>query len=330
MKLIPITKAMGLFTIALAVAGLINTTSVYAEYPEKSITIIVPYSAGGATDRQARRIQGKLEKLLGQSIVIDNKKGSGGHIGTAYVAKSKPDGYTLIMNSGPTMVIGRSLYANLGYDPLKDLRGVTITAFSVEVIVARNDLKANNVSELIALAKANPGKITHASPGIGTVGHMAAEMLKAKTGIKMLHVPYKGSSPAVLALLKGEVDLYFSNLSSALSHIKAGKFKAIGNAVLDRHKLIPNVQTVAEAGFKGFAATPWYGVWAPTGTPDNIVKKLNGAFLKALGDDKVKKALEDLGQWVEPLTPSQLDKLLADEDNKWGKLVAGAGLSKVK
>lgn len=312
------------------VAGISYATQARAEYPDKAITVIVPYPAGGVTDTLARRLQEPLQKALGQPVVIDNRSGSAGHIGSAYVANAKPDGYTLLMQSGPTMTIGRSLYVNLGYDPLTDLRSVAPSAFGVEVIVARPDFAANNVKELVALAKQKPGTLTFASPGNGTVGHMTAELLNYRTGIDLVHVPYKGSAPSVLALLKGEVDLYFSNLDSVLSNVRAGKLKVIGNATLKRHPFIPDVATVAESGYPGFSATPWFGMWAPAKTPDAIVNRLNKLVTDIMSQPAIKSNLEEQGQVVTPMTPSEMDEVMKNEAKQWADVVEKAGLTKIK
>lgn len=302
-----------------------------AEYPEGPVTIVVPYPAGGLTDLIGRRLQESLHTLLGQPIVIDNRPGAAGHIGSAHVARAEPDGYTLLMQSGPTMAIGDALYAEIGYDPTKDLRSVAPNSFSVEIIVSKPDFPANNVQELIAMAKKNPGKITYSSPGLGTVGHLTAELLKSTANIDLLHVPYKGSAPAVLALLQGEVDLYFSNVDSSIGDIRSGRMKVLGNATLKRHPLIPDVATLDESGLKGFSSAPWFGTWAPARTPDTIVNRINKAMREAQATPEVRKALEETAQYAESLTtmtPSEMDKFMDEEMDKWEKAVKNSGLYK--
>jgi len=240
------------------------------------------------------------------------------------VAKSPPDGYTLLVNSGPTMVISQSLFGNLSYDPLKDLAPVTQAVLLPNVLVVRPTLPATSVKELIALLKANPGKFNFASAGSGTVGHMAGELFKQMAGVDMVHVPYKGAAPAMADLLGGQVDIFFDTIASALPHIKAGKLRVLGISSAKGSPLLPDVPTIAQAGVPGFDANPSFGVFAPAGTPPAILNRVSQEIARGLREKDARERLEALGMEIATDTPEQFGAYMRDQSTKWATLIRDA------
>ena len=311
------------FIAALALNALAG--AVFAQgYPNKTIRMIVPFAAGGPTDVMARTVGQKLTESWGQPVVIDNRGGGGGNIGSDILAKATPDGYTLAM-----IIVGHainaSLYSKLPYDPVKDFAPVTLAGAATIVLVAHPSVQAKSVKELIALAKSKPGKINWASPGTGTPHHLAGELFKTRTGIDMVHIPYKGAAPAVVDLLGGQVSLAFVSLPAALPHIKAGKLTALGVSSPQRSAVAPDVPTIAESGLTGYELENWYGVLAPAGTPREIVNKLNGEIVKILQTQDVKERLNSQGFEIRTSTPEQFAAYLKSEIVKWAKIVKDSG-----
>jgi tripartite-type tricarboxylate transporter receptor subunit TctC len=294
-------------------------------YPDKPIRLVVPFPAGGTTDILARAVGQKLGEHLGQQVVVDNKPGAGGNIGSDIVAKSAPDGYTLVMGTVGTHAINASLYKKMPYDHIKDFVPVSLVALVPNILVVHPSVPANSVKELIAYAKANPGKLNFASSGNGTSIHLSGELFKTTAGVEMTHVPYKGSAPAVTDLLGGQVQLMFDNMPSALPHVKAGKLKALGVTTAKRFPAAPDIPAIAEAGVPGYEASSWFGVLAPAGTPKEIVNKLSSEIAKILQTPEIKERL--LSQGAEPVgnTPDQFAAFIKAETAKWAKVVKESG-----
>jgi tripartite-type tricarboxylate transporter receptor subunit TctC len=294
-------------------------------YPDRPITLIVPYAPGGGNDVLARAVAEPMGKSLGQSLVIENRGGGGGSIGTRQVAKAVPDGYTLGLGGTGTLAIDPTLYPNAGYDPRKDFAPVGLIATSPLIILVNQSVSARSVQELIALAKAQPGKLNYASAGIGSGIHLGTVLFAETAGIELTHIPYKGSGPALTDLLGGHVQIYFSSLPPAIGLVKDGKLRALGVTGLTRSASFPDVPTVAEQGLPGFEAVLHYGIVAPAGTPRPIVDKLNAALRAALDDTKVHDHIATEG--AEPL-PTSPDEYAADidrEETKWAALVKKSG-----
>ena len=300
-------------------------THAQAPYPSKPIRIVVPFPAGGTTDILARAVAQKLTDTLGQTVVVDNRPGAAGNIGAELVAKSPPDGYTLLMGTVGTHAINASLYAKMPYDHVRDFAPVILVAGVPNVLVVNPSVPANNVQELIAYIKANPGKVNFASSGSGTSIHLAGELFKTMTGLSMTHVPYKGSAPAVTDLLGGQVQLMFDNLPSALPHIRAGKLRALAVTSAQRASALPDVPTVAEAGLPGFEASSWFGLLAPAGTPKDVVAKLNAEVAKWLASPEAREKLAAQGAIAAGQSPDDFSRHIAAETTKWQKVVKESG-----
>ncbi len=296
-----------------------------ANYPNKPIKIVVPFPPGGATDIFARTVGAELQKTWGQPVIIENKAGGGGSPGADSVAKSAPDGYTLVMGTVGTHAINMSLYAKMPYDAVKDFEPIVLVAGVPNILVVHPSVNVKSVSELTALAKAMPGKLNVASSGNGTSIHLAAELYKQMAGVDILHVPYKGSSPAVTDLLGGQVQLMFDNMPSALPHAKAGKLRALAVTSLKRSPALPDVPTMDEEGLKGFDATSWFGLLAPAGTPKDIIVKINAASVKALGSPEMRERLAAQGADPVGNTSEQFSAFIKAEIDKWAKIVKASG-----
>ena len=296
-----------------------------AAYPSKPIRFVVPFAPGGSTDTLARVLGIKLSDSLGEQVVIDNRAGANGNIGMEIVAKAPPDGHTIVLGYIANVAIGPSLYDKLPFDPVKDYEPITLLATSPNVLVAHPSVKATNMKELIALAKAQPGKLNYASASVASVGHLTGELINQLAGIKMTHVAYKGSGQAVTDLLGGHIQLMYSGFSSTLTHIKSGKLRAIAQTGEKRSPALPDVPTIAESGFPKFEATAWYGVHAPAKTPKPIVNKLNAEFVKALKLPDVRERLSSLGFEIAGSTPEQYASYIKSEIKKWEKVVKASG-----
>jgi len=298
--------------------------AVAAEYPDHPVRMIVPFTPAGATDMLARLVGERLGAKLGQSVVIDNRAGAGGNVGAEIAARAAPDGYTLLMGPASIYAISATLYPRLGYDLAKDLTPVSLVANVPHVLLVNNDLPVKSVPELIQFAKKKPGELNIASQGSGTVSHLEAELLKHMAGIEMLHVPYRGSAPAILDLIGGRVHVMFDSIASALPHIRAGKLRAIAVASNTRSSLLPNMPTVAES-LPGYSAHSWLGIFVPAGTPQSIVQRLQRDLVAAIDEPKTQARLVEAG--FEPKSSTQEDfaKLVRDEMEKWRPVVKMSG-----
>nr|WP_020230548.1 tripartite tricarboxylate transporter substrate binding protein [Acidovorax sp. MR-S7] len=297
------------------------------DFPSKPITIVVPFSAGGTTDILARLIGQKLTERWKVAVVVDNKLGAGGNIGTAQVARSAPDGYTLVMGTIGTHAINPSLYATMPYDALKDFAPITRTAMVPNALVVNASAPFNSVKELIAYGKANPGKLTFGSSGQGSTLQMSGELFKMMTQVDMVHVPYKGSAPAVADLMGNQISMIFDNMPSALPHVKAGKFKALAVTSGTRVPQLADVPTMVEAGVPDYEVMSWFGLWAPARTPAPIVEKLNRAIVEILRTPEVQQKISEQGAVPSADTPAEFDSFIRAETEKWNKVVKAAKLS---
>jgi tripartite-type tricarboxylate transporter receptor subunit TctC len=314
--------------LAIGVAGCAIAANVGGQtpdYPTKPIRLVVPFPPGGATDLIARAVAQKLGETWGQSVVVDNRPGAGGNIGTELVARSAPDGYTLEMGTVGTHAINASLYSKIPYDHVKDFAPVILVAGVPNVLVVNPAVPANSVQELIAYAKANPGKLNFASSGSGTSIHLSGELFKVMTGVQMTHVPYKGSAPALADLLGGQVQLMFDNLPPSLPQIKAGKLRALAVTSATRAPALPDVPTVAESGLPGFEASSWFGILAPAGTSPAIIAKINGEVAKWLASPEGKDKLASIGANAAGGSPEDFARHIQAETAKWAKVVKESG-----
>jgi tripartite-type tricarboxylate transporter receptor subunit TctC len=314
------------FCIALALAGLALAFDAPAQgYPAKPIHFIVPYPAGGPLDTVARLLGAKLSESMKQPIIVDNKPGAGGNIGADFVAKSAPDGYTILMGAVATHAINPTLYASIPYDPVRDFIPVTQVASTPNVLVVNPSVPASNVREFIAYAKANPGKLNFGSGSTGSAGHLAGELFDTLAGVKMVHVPYKGAGPAMQDLIAGQIQLMFDNLASSLGQIKAGRVKALAVTTAKRTALAPDLPTIAESGLPGFDISTWFGVFLPAKTPPAIVEKLHAEFTRALAAPDVREKMLQLG--AEPVgnRPEEFAAFIKSEAGKYAKLVKASG-----
>ena len=312
-------------TVALAVALVAATANAIAQsYPNRPVRMVVPLSAGGFADVPARIIAPRLSEVLGQQVFVENRPGAGATIGTDFVAKSKPDGYTLLFTGTPH-VISPALYKNLPYDPLKDFASVMLVAAGPYVLVVNPQLPVKSLQELIALAKAQPGKIDYASSGNGSAQHLVSALFASMAGIELSHVPYKGSGPAMQDLLGGQVKVSFAGIPNVMPHVRAGKLRALAVSTPKRSPDLPDVPTVAEAGVPGYEATLWLALLAPAGTPNEIVQKLYAESSKVLREPEVQKAVAATGVDVSVIGPAELPAFLRAEVDKWGKVVRDTG-----
>ncbi|HZQ63505.1 MAG TPA: tripartite tricarboxylate transporter substrate binding protein [Casimicrobiaceae bacterium] len=296
-----------------------------ASYPTKPIRLIVPFPPGGATDILARAVGQRWTQALGQAVVVENRPGAGGNIGSDIVAKSAPDGYTLLMGTVGTHAINPSLYPRMPYDHIKDFAPVILVAAVPNVMEVNPSVPAHTVQEFIAYAKANPGKVNFASSGSGTSIHLSAELFKVMTGIEMTHVPYKGSAPALTDLMGGQVQVMFDNLPPSLPHIKAGKLRAIAVTSATRAPALPDVPTIAESGVPGYEASSWFGVLAPAGTSPAIIARLNSEVATWLATPEAKERMLSLGANPIGGSPEDFAAHIRAETAKWAKVVRASG-----
>lgn len=311
---------------AIAMIGIIVATNVGAQaYPAKPIRLIVPFPPGGAVDFYARVVQPPLSEMLGQTVVIDNKVGASGMLGAGIVAKSPPDGYTLLLGNIASLAINVGIYPKMAYDPLKDFTPVIRTVDVNYVLAVHPSLPVKTVSELITYAKANPGKLSYGSAGSGSLPHLAAELFKAQTGADMVHVPYKGGGPMVTDLLGGSIQVVIGDQANLMPHIQTGRLRALAVATSKRSPKAPEIPTIVEAGLVGFEATAWQGLVGPAGLPSDVTRRLNNAFSKVMAMPAVREKL--IGGGLEPVggTPEQFASFIGDEIAKWTKITKDVG-----
>jgi len=302
-------------------------TAAHADYPERPLRLVVPFPPGGGVDIPARAIATPLSLVLRQPVVVENRPGAGGAVGAASVAKAAADGYTMLMGSSSTLSVGPSLYTSLPYDPVRDFAAVTMIEQKAYVLVAHPALPARSVRELVELARRSPGRITIASSGIGSSNHMVGELIQLAAGIKLTHVPYKGSAPAMVELMGGQVDLHVDQVMSAISHVRSGKVRAV--AVTTRGKRspqLPETPTFDEAGLRGFEASGFTGLVLPTGAPGEAIAKLNAAMRQVLAQSAVRDYMIGLGSDVVPGSPDELAAYIKADYTRWIEVVRKSGI----
>ncbi|MGB8400858.1 Bug family tripartite tricarboxylate transporter substrate binding protein [Bradyrhizobium sp.] len=295
-------------------------------FPNRAITLVIPFAPGGSTSIVGRGVADKMGELLGEKIVIDNRPGAGGTVGTKAVAKSAPDGYTLLLGYTGTLAIGPSLYKNVGYDPRQDFSPIGLIGNAPNSLVVHPSFPAKTLAELIAYAKANPGKVNFGSAGAGTASHVTGEYFARSAGITLVHIPYKGTGPALTDLLGGHIPMAFAPIPASHANVAAGTLRALAVTSLARSGLLPDVPTIAESGLSGFDASLYYGLVAPAGTPRPIVDRLNKALRDALASDEVRKQLGNDGTEITPGTPEDYAALIDRDEKKWSQLVKASGV----
>jgi tripartite-type tricarboxylate transporter receptor subunit TctC len=296
-----------------------------ADYPTRPVTLVVAFTPGGASDVLARLLGRKLEQILGAPFVIDNRPGAGGNVAAEAVAHTTPDGYTLLVGNNAILATNAALYKKVNFDAEADFAPIGLIGSQANILVVNPAVPANSMAELIALAKANPGKLNFASSGHGLAAHLAGELFKAEAGIDLVHVPYKGAAPALQDVIAGHVQMMFATASSVVPHIRDGKVRALGVATLKRTAVMPDIPTIDELGLKGFDATTWHGLVAPARTPKEIVAALNRALVATLADPAVKKSLADLGVDIIGGTPEDFSAYIKSEIPKWTAIIKTSG-----
>ena len=314
------TRRAAIGAIALAAATLSLGAAAQA-YPTKPITIVVPFSAGGTTDILARLVGQYLTTELGQPVVVDNKAGAGGNIGGALAAKAPADGYTLFMGTVGTHAINAALYKKMPFDHVKDFAPLSRVANVPNLLVSHPSQPFKTVPEMIAYAKANPGKINFGSPGNGASPHLSGELFKSMAKVELTHIPYKGSAPAVSDLLGNQIAIMFDNMPSVIPHVRSGKLRAIAISTAKRSPELPDVPTIAEAGVPGYEAVSWFGLFAPAATPKPVLDKLSAALSKVLANPEVQKKISAQGGETVNETPAQFAAFIRSETTKWGKVL---------
>ncbi|WP_244607120.1 tripartite tricarboxylate transporter substrate binding protein [Bosea sp. CS1GBMeth4] len=315
-----------LTTVLLATALLQPTTAPAQEFPSKPIKLVVPFAAGGPADTIARAVAEKMQGIVKQPVVIDNRAGAGGAVGTRAVAQAEPDGYTIGISTAGALAISVSMQEAIGYDPRKDLRALTLAASVPELLVVGKTVPAKTLPELLALAKAKPNSLNYASSGAGSMPHLAGELLKQYGKVEMAHVPYRGAAPAVTDLLAGQVDLMFMDIAVLLPHVQAGTIRAVAIGSARRSDALPDLPTTAELGLPQVVADNWYGVVAPPKTPQPIVDKLHAALVASLQSPEVKEKLALQGAVVVGNTPDEFAAYIRSEIDKWAEVVKTAGV----
>ncbi len=317
---------MKIFALAACAVGVTFSSLTFATdpWPAKPIRIVVPFPTGGSTDAIGRMIAAEFTKQFNQTVIVENKGGANGNIGTEFVAKAPPDGYTLLVSGVGSNAINYSVYSKMNYAD-KDFAHVSLLATGPNVLVAHPDVPAKNFAEFLTLAKANAGKYSHASSGSGSSGHLAMEMLKQAAGLQLTHVPYKGGGPAITDTIGGQVPLLFINQDNALPQVKAGKLRALAVTSLARNPAYPDVPTIAESGFPGFSAVSWFALSAPAGTPPDVIKRLNEASIKALAVPEIRERLQSQGFVVVGNSPAEFSAFVRDEITKWGRAAKASG-----
>jgi tripartite-type tricarboxylate transporter receptor subunit TctC len=315
---------------AAALVGLLalvaaTTLAEAANYPDRTITVVVGFPPGGASDILARILTDKLSKLLGQPVIVDNRPGAGGDVAGEFVAHAAPDGYTLLIGNNAILATNASLYSNIGFDAVKDFAPISLIGTQANVLVVNPNVPAHSLAELIALAKAEPGKLNFASSGYGLAAHLAGELFKAQAHIDIVHVPYKGSAPALEDVIAGQVQMMFATASGVMGFLKNDQVRALAVTTLKRTAILPDIPTMDEAGLPGFEATTWHGLVAPAGTPPAIIDTLHGALLAALADPNVKSKLAALGVDIGPDSPDAFAAYIKAEIPKWAAIIKASG-----
>jgi tripartite-type tricarboxylate transporter receptor subunit TctC len=314
--------------LALALAAQCLSGAVLAaDYPAKSVKIVVPYAPGGGADSVARIVAKKVSESIGQPIVIENKGGAGAILGTDIVAKAEPDGYTLLLGQSGPISINPAVYKSLPYDPVKDFAPITMTTAYPYVLVVNSELPAKTLQEFVALAKSKPGAMNYGSTGVGAANHLVAELFNSKAGLKMTHVPYRGTALAVGDLVSGQLTMVFGDPVSVLPHIKSGKLRALAVTSLQRSPVAAEAPTVAESGYPGFEALAWHGILAPAKTPPAVIKKLNEEIVKALGDPATKALLVNQALQTVGNTPEQFAAFIQNDIATWKAVAAAANVT---
>ena len=313
----------GLLALVALAIGCCATGAQAQAYPQKPVKLVVPFAAGGTTSILARLLAERLTQGMGQPFVVDNRPGAGGNVGMDAVAKAEPDGYTLLM--GPIgLAINPALYPKMAFDPQRDFAPIGLYAGVPNLLVVHPSVPANNVAELIAHARANPGKLAYASNGNGTSSHLAAEMLKAAAGLYILHIPYRGGAPAMQDLLAGQVQMLFDQMPAVLPQVQGGRVRALGVSSIKRSAAAPEVPAIAES-LKGFDMTVWFGILAPKGTPAQIVTRLNAEMLKVLNDPAFQAQLAKMGVTPMPSSPEEFARYISTETTRWAQVVRDSG-----
>jgi tripartite-type tricarboxylate transporter receptor subunit TctC len=314
-RVVPILLGLGLASLAIA-----------QSFPDHAITLIVPNPPGGLVDTSARLLSEPLGRVLNETVIVENKPGASGNTAYQFVAKAKPDGYTLLISYSGYHVGNPALMDKLPWDPLKDFAPIALLTVSTNVIAVHPSIPVNNLKELIAYAKANPGKLNYASQGNGSVSHIGTEIFKQTTGIEMVHVPYKGSGPAIQDVLAGQVQVFITTPPSVMQHVQSGKLKGLAVTGKTRHPSMPNVPTTAEAGLPSFQLESWVALYAPASTPAPVIAKLSEAVKKGLEQAEVKQRADTAGVEVRYLNPQQMDVLLKKELPYWNKVIKAANI----
>ena len=296
-----------------------------ADYPSRPVTLVVAFTPGGPSDVLARIVGKKMEQLLGQPFVIENRPGAGGNIAAEGVAHAAPDGYTLLMGNNSILATNEALYKHINYSPGKDFVPITLIGTQANILVVNPDVPARSLKELIALAKTQPGKINFASSGYGAAAHLAGELFKSEAKIDIVHVPYKGAAPALQDVIGGHDQMMFATAASVIGHIEGGRVRALAVTTLKRTKILPDIPTMDEAGLKGFDASTWHGLIAPTGTPPQVIAALHDAAVKALHDPGVQASLGKLGVDIVGDTPQEFQAYINSEIPKWTAIVKASG-----
>jgi tripartite-type tricarboxylate transporter receptor subunit TctC len=312
--------------LALSTTAIVVPAFAQSKFPSRPITILVPFAAGGTTDILGRLMARHLATRLGGTVIVDNKPGAGGSVGSSMVAKAAGDGHALLMGTIGTHAINQYLYKKLAYDPFKDFAPVSLVAMVPNVLVVHPSQPYRTVKEMIVYAKANPGKLNYASAGNGTSIHLSGAMFEQMAQVDMIHVPYKGSAPAVADLIAGQTSCMFDNLPSSMPHIKSGALRAIAVTSSKRFPALPNVPTIAESGLPGYDATSWFGLWAPSSTPSELVARLNAEINQILSLPDVKQVMLEQGAEAAPDTPQQFASFIQSEAGKWSKVVKTANV----
>jgi tripartite-type tricarboxylate transporter receptor subunit TctC len=296
-------------------------------FPQRPITLVVPSAPGGTTDFTARLIADSLSRALGQPVIVDNKAGGAGNIGNQFVAKSRPDGHTLLVAYSGYQVGNPHLFPSAGWDPIKDFTPVAMLTRAPQVIVTKASVQANTLAELVAYAKAHPGRLNYASSGNGSIQHVAGELFKQLTGTFITHIPYRGAGPAVQDLIGGQVDLFITTPASVVQHVKAGKLKALAVTSNARLTALPQVPTAVEAGLKGFTLDSWFALYGPAGLPSEVVQTLNAEVGKILALPETRRKAEESGTSVEQMSPTQLAEFTRKELDYWGKVIKSSKIT---